>query len=106
MNPNLTPICVASNVVMVAAGENHSLFVKADGTLWVMGWNIYGQLGNGNHSDSNVIFPACVASNVVAVAAGCYHSLFETVDGTLWVMGLNFYGQLGNGTNISDNPTS
>ena len=41
------PVNVASNVVAVAAGNLHSLFVTADGMLWAMGLNTYGQLGNG-----------------------------------------------------------
>jgi hypothetical protein len=82
-------------VVAVAAGLYHSLFVKTDGTLWVMGYNGSGQLGNGTTSNTNR--PISVASNVVAVAAGYFHSLFVKADGTLWAMGYNNYGQLGNG---------
>ena len=32
-------VSVASNVVVAAAGQRHSLFVKGDGTLWAMGYN-------------------------------------------------------------------
>ena len=94
--PFSTPIKVASNVVAVAAGQYHSLFIKADGTLWAMGYNSFGELGNG--TTSNATRPISIASNVVAVAAGSFHSLFVKVDGTLWAMGFNIYGQLGNGT--------
>lgn len=90
------PVAVASNVVAVAAGYQHSLFVKTDGTLWAMGANRYGQLGDGTTNDATV--PIVVASNVVAVAAGLGHSLFIQRDGTLWIMGYNYSGQLGNGT--------
>jgi alpha-tubulin suppressor-like RCC1 family protein len=31
---------VASNVTTIAAGLYHSLFLKNDGSLWAMGWNI------------------------------------------------------------------
>ena len=67
-----------------------------------MGYNIYGQLGNGTTSGLNPNpTPVNVASNVVAVAAGDDHSLFVKTDGTLWAMGYNNYGQLGNGTTIN-----
>jgi alpha-tubulin suppressor-like RCC1 family protein len=92
---------VASNVVAVAAGQYHSLFVTADGTLWAMGYNNYGQLGNGTLNNTNR--PVSVASNVVAVAAGNSHSLFVKTDGTLWAMGYNGAGQLGNGTTSNTN---
>jgi alpha-tubulin suppressor-like RCC1 family protein len=95
--PNPAPFTVASNVVTGAEGGMHSLFVMADGTLWTMGHNISGQLGNGTTSDTNL--PVNVASNVVAVAAGWGHSLFVKSDGTLWAMGASNSGELGIGTN-------
>ncbi|MEI6674535.1 MAG: MBG domain-containing protein [Verrucomicrobiota bacterium] len=93
---NKCPVSVASNVVAVAAGSGHSLFVKADGTLWATGKNLQGQLGIGNNTDTNQ--PVSVASNVVTVAAGYDHSLFVKADGTLWAMGYGNSGQLGNGS--------
>ena len=98
-----TPVSVASNVVAVAAGYQHSLFLTADGRLWAMGLNQFGQLGNGTTVSTNR--PIVVASNVVAVvaAANGSHSLFLKMDGTLWGMGYNGSGQLGNGTTISTN---
>jgi alpha-tubulin suppressor-like RCC1 family protein len=38
---------IASNVVAVAAGGYSSYFIKSDGSLWAMGYNLYGQLGDG-----------------------------------------------------------
>jgi len=37
----------AQPVIRIAAGDNHSLFLKRDGSLWTMGDNEYGQLGDG-----------------------------------------------------------
>ena len=90
------PLVVATNVVTAAVGAAHSLWVTADGTLWAIGLNSSGQLGNGTTLNTNQ--PIAVASNVLAVAAGSAHSLFLAADGTLWGMGANAYGQLGNGT--------
>ena len=58
-----------------------------------MGYNNYGQLGNGTTSNTNQ--PIIVAGNVVAVAAGYDHSLFVTADGTLWAMGYNVVWPVG-----------
>src|SRR6516164_7399868 len=86
----------AQPVIKVAAGNLHTLFLKSDGSLWVMGDNMYGQLGDGTYNTTNL--PGqIVASNVVAVA-GANHSLFLKTDGSLWAMGYNQFGQLGNGT--------
>src|SRR5260370_26775901 len=37
-----------SDWVRIAAGDNHSLAIKADGTLWAWGRNDFGQLGLGH----------------------------------------------------------
>src|SRR5438105_4127411 len=88
---------VPSDVVAIAAGAQHSLFVKTDGSLWGMGYNVDGELGDG--TNINRFLPEqIVSSGVVAVAAGANHSLFLKSDASLWAMGLNNYGQLGDGS--------
>ena len=59
----------AQPVTQIAAGGYHSLFLKSDGSLWAMGYNNYGQLGDGTTNNTN--HPEqIVASNVTAIAAG------------------------------------
>ena len=89
---------VASNVTAIAAGGYYSLFLKSDGSLWGMGYNAYGQLGDGTYNNTNLP-EQIVASNVTAIVAGYEHSLFLKSDGSLWGMGNNASGQLGDGTN-------
>ena len=88
---------VAGNVTAIAAGGAHTLFLKSNGSLWAMGYNIFGQLGDGTYFSTNRP-KRIVASNVVAIAAGAFHSLFLKSDGSLWAMGHNGNGQLGVGT--------
>jgi len=45
---------VASNVTAIAAGYGHSLFLKSDGSLWGMGDNLNGQLGDGTYNNTNL----------------------------------------------------
>ncbi len=92
---------VASNVIAIAAGGGHSLFLMSNGSLWAGGWNAYGQLGDGTTDNGNYETnrpEQIVPSGVTAIAAGYRHSLFLKNDGSLWAMGNNAYGQLGNGT--------
>jgi alpha-tubulin suppressor-like RCC1 family protein len=99
---------VAGGVTAIAAGgtfvegDGHSLFLKSDGSLWGMGQNGYGQLGDGTHNDTNQP-EEIVASGVMAIAAGAHHSLFLKSDGSLWAMGANYPGQLGDGSLLGTN---
>ena len=101
---NLPEQIVASGVTAIAAGGFHSLLLKSDDSLWAMGDNEYGQLGDGTYNITNLP-ERIVASNVTAIAAGEYHSLLLKSDGSLWAMGTNEYGQLGDGTyNTTNQP--
>jgi probable HAF family extracellular repeat protein len=105
-----TPVQVSTStgltgVIAIAAGYNHSLAVKNDGTVWAWGNNIAGQLGNGTTTNSStpaqVLDVSGVAiSGAVAVAGGNAHSLVLKNDGTVWAWGDNSYGELGNGTGV------
>jgi len=88
---------VATNIIAATAGSVNSMFIRNDHTLWTVGYNVYGQLGNGFTSDTNR--PTDIASNVVSVAAGQSHTVFVQTNGAAWGMGYDFYGQLGLGPN-------
>ena len=81
-------------VVAIAAGYEHSLALKGDGTVWAWGGNVDGTLGTasndrcGNPSFSSACSktPVQVAglTGVTAIAAGLgYHSLALKSDGTV-----------------------
>ena len=99
---------VAEGVTAIAAGLDDSFFIKSDGSLWAMGLNEYGELGDGTFGNgqlNDVNQPEqIVASGVKAIAAGAYHSLFLKSDGSLWSMGRNDLGQLGDGTYSTNYP--
>ncbi|HWC35234.1 MAG TPA: hypothetical protein VG650_10440 [Mycobacteriales bacterium] len=73
----------------VSMGCSHALYLHPDGTVWASGGNSWGQLGNGNTTDSTAPVQVTGLTNVTQVAAGCYVSVALRADGTVWVWGQN-----------------
>ncbi len=92
-----------SNIIDISAGEDHSLFLKNDGTVWSTGRNDYGQLGDGTFTNKNIPIQILGLTNISAISAGTDHSLFLKNDGTVWGVGRGGFGQLGNGTLVNVN---
>ena len=92
-------------VSKISASFNHSVFLKNDGTVWSMGTNFYGQLGNGLSgagSDRNLPQQARSSlggfvSDIIDVSAGAYHTMMLRSDGTVWAIGRGSHGQHGDG---------
>jgi alpha-tubulin suppressor-like RCC1 family protein len=86
---------------LVSSGINHVLALKADGSLWIWGWNNCGQLGIGFSSyDNDWRVPLRLGGDYdwASVSGSANHSVALKKDGTLWAWGSNFDGQLGDGT--------
>ncbi len=88
-------------VVKIAAGDQHSLAIRSDGTVWAWGRNNYGRLGDGTTTHRLTPVQVVGLTEVVAIAAGFDHSLAVRQDGTVWAWGHNHKGQLGDGTTTS-----
>jgi alpha-tubulin suppressor-like RCC1 family protein len=86
-------------VVAIAAGANHSLALRSDGSVWAWGDNPWGQLGDGSTTDRftpvQVIAPSW---GIKAVTSSDHHCLAVRSDGSVWAWGRNDSGQLGDGT--------
>jgi hypothetical protein len=87
-------------VMAVAAGAEHSLALRGDGSVWTWGRNNTGQLGSGAIDYHAHPLPAPIAgvSGVTAIAAGANHSLALHADTSVWAWGSNGAGRLGDGT--------
>jgi alpha-tubulin suppressor-like RCC1 family protein len=83
----------------LAAGTNHTVALKVDGTVWTWGQNASGQVGDG--TTTNRTSPVQVLTGAIAIAAGAQHTVAVKADGTVWAWGLNSGGQLGLGTTSS-----
>jgi alpha-tubulin suppressor-like RCC1 family protein len=82
----------------VAGGNNHSIALAPDGTVWAWGTNANGQLGDGTTTQRTLPVRVSGLTGVTTIAAGYEHGLALKVDGTVWAWGYNGYGQLGDGT--------
>jgi len=87
-----TPVTVnlppGVQVVALAAGAWHSLFLAHDGSIWATGDNGFGELGVGS-SPSWSLIPLQVpgVQDGRAVGCGTFHSLAARGDGQLWSWG-------------------
>jgi alpha-tubulin suppressor-like RCC1 family protein/fibronectin type 3 domain-containing protein len=89
------------SLTALGAGQNHSLGVASDGSVWAWGDNSQGQLGNGTTTGGATPVQVSNLSGAVAVRGGNAHSLALLSDGTVRAWGSNAEGQLGNGTMVS-----
>jgi len=86
------------NVKEISAGNNHSLALKSDGTVWSWGGNIFGQLGDGTNQNRDRPVQVSGLTGILAVSAGENHSYALDSDGSIWAWGSNSDGRLGDGT--------
>ena len=96
-SPVLVPNFGLSRVKAVAAGDNHTLVLLADGKVLACGANSSGQLGDGTTTERSTFGPVQNLIPVKAIAAGRRHSLALTTTGVIRAWGDNTNGQLGNG---------
>ncbi len=120
-----------TDVIAIAAGHNHSLAVKSDGTVVGWGNNEFGQtqppdglsdaiavsagsthslalksdgtvIGWGNNSDGQASVPPGNPSDITAIDAGGFHNLALKSDGTVIAWGRNNFGQTDVPAGLSD----
>jgi alpha-tubulin suppressor-like RCC1 family protein len=116
-----------ANILMIATGDNHTLALEDNGTVWAWGRNAEGQLGDGSRGDGGnrrttpapvvrgmaasrttrdgayAINPngnSFVIDNVIEIAAGGNNSAIIRSNGVVYVWGSGVYGQLGSGDMI------
>ena len=94
------PVAGLSGVIDIAAGANHTLAVKSDGTVWAWGSNRNGQLGDGTTADRASPIKVPIVSGGTAVRAGAGHTVVLKSDGTVLAWGANDKSQLGDGSTV------
>ena len=94
---------------LLAAGEDHTCAIDADGAVWCWGTGNSGQLGTGqtvNRWQPFITDSLGVGRTAIDITAGGDHTCAVLDDGTVSCWGANAYGQLGDGTNtLRSSPT-
>jgi alpha-tubulin suppressor-like RCC1 family protein len=93
-----------ANWSQVACGDNFTIAIKSNGTIWGWGDNTHGQLGNGTTTNRKSPFQIGTDTNWAKVACGGSHTIAIKKDGTLWAWGYNARGQLGD-SSMTDRKT-
>ena len=100
-----TPVQVTgggTNWKQVSCGQYSTAAIKTDGTLWLWGYNTFGQLGlNHRIGRSTPVQVTGGGTNWKQVASGQFHTVAIKTDGTLWTWGFNGDGQLGDNTVVT-----
>ena len=84
-------------VKSVSLGDDHSAAIDTDGSLWLWGYNYWGELGDGSKEHSHE--PKKIMDGVQSASLGLFFSAAIKTDGSLWLWGNNSFGQLGDGSN-------
>jgi len=91
----------------VVAGNQYTLVLKSDGTVWAAGYNENGELGQNNGTTTTTFVQVKnedgngYLQNIVGITASGNSSYAMTKEGEVYSWGYNRYGQLGvnDGTN-------
>lgn len=86
-------------VKQLACGEQHSLVLLTDGSVYAMGSNAFGQTGCLEQKEEHVLqkVDGIEHAFISAIACGSRHSVLLEEDGDLYTMGWNGHCQLGHG---------
>ena len=79
--------------------EEHALLIRTNGTLWAIGKNQFGQLGDGTLVDKTLPVQIGTTTDWTFVCAGLYASFALKSNSSLWVWGMNQHTQFGNNKN-------
>ena len=84
------------NVKKVACGQDHTIVLKNDGTVWGIGYNLEGELGTSD-TENKYTFVNTNMTNVKDIVCGYWYTFVLTNNNEVYATGYNNKGQLGLG---------
>ncbi len=94
---------VCNDILDISAGDEHSMILRTDGTVWTFGSNDQGQIGDmtlaERHAPVQVwgVSGVGLLGGISDIACGHYHNVAVGLSGNVYTWGKNHRGQLGNG---------
>lgn len=92
------------NFEQISCGNNHSVLLDTNGSIWSCGSNFNGVSGLGSIKETNKFTKIKSfydendeTRNIISICCGYMHTVSLDIYGRLWVCGNNQYGQLGLG---------
>ena len=85
-----------NNVKKVACGQDHTIVLKNDGTVWGIGYNLEGELGTSD-TENKYTFVNTNMTNVKDIVCGYWYTFVLTNNNEVYATGYNNKGQLGLG---------
>lgn len=83
----------------IACGNDFTIAINSNGSLWGWGDNSQGQLGDGSTTFKTIPTQIGTSNSWQKVATGYFKGYAIKLDGTLWTWGINFLTQIGNSNN-------
>jgi len=102
--PELNQYLNGKHVVDICCGGEHSLVLTIDGDVYAWGYNVNGQIGNGEsggYQSKPYHVKGFDGQKVKAISCGFLHSMVLTKAGNVFSWVWNKYGQLGIGTEVN-----
>ena len=96
-----TQVNTDTDWIFISAGDEYSMAIKSNNTLWGWGDNVYSQLGDGTIGLGNMkTTPTQIGTDTdwSFISTGSTHTMAIKTNGTLWGFGRNNQGKLGDGT--------
>jgi len=100
-----SPVQIGSDNTWVLSrnvyNNNVTMAIKGDGTLWGVGANAFGQLGDGTAVNRSSIVQSGTGAFWKDIQCGNQYTIGLKYNGTIWGVGINSSGQLGLGNLVS-----
>ena len=101
------PVFIMDHVKYASAGGGYIMVLQEDGTLYTMGTNLSGELGNGTarpvvnewYAKEGTVYssePVHVLDDIAFIAADSSTAAAISKKGDLWMWGDNSFGEIGN----------